>query len=205
MSTHDSKKHEEGSLLYGQTTSEPMAGHKYDGIQEYDNPMPGWWVWIFVGTVVFAVVYFVGITFFDFVDTYEDDLAQSRQELSVIREAYAAANPTFQVDEATLAGYVGDEAMIAAGAEHYKALCAACHNEQGQGLIGPNLADAYWIHGGTNVDLFDVITKGVPEKGMPGWEANLTPEDRAAVVAFIRSLEGTNPPNAKEPQGELVN
>ena len=206
MSTPDKKDKNkpEDSLLYGSTSNETIPGHTYDGIREYDNPMPGWWVWIFVATVVFAAVYYVGITFFDFVDTYEDDLAEAQAELSVMREAYAEAAPAFEADAATLQRFVADPAMAAEGAATYKTVCAACHGNEGQGLIGPNLTDAYWLHGGSAVEVFTVISKGVPDKGMPPWEASLSPEQRAQLVAFIHSLQGTTPPNPKEPQGELV-
>src|SRR5690606_34102025 len=100
--------------------------------------------------------------------------------------------------------YVDDPAMVSAGAATYKAVCAACHNDQGQGLIGPNLTDDYWMHGGTNEAIFTSISKGIPDKGMPPWEASLTAEQRAQLVAFIRSVRGVDAPNAKEPQGELV-
>ncbi len=181
----------------------PMQGHSYDGIQEYDNPMPGWWVWIFWATVLFAPFYLLGVHVFGYIDTYQEDLAESQQELMQIREAYAEANPSFEIDEASLQQYVEDPAMAAAGAQIFATNCASCHGAEGQGLIGPNLTDKYWIHGNTNVDIFNVITKGVLDKGMPPWEAILTAEQRAQLVAFIRSLEGTNPPGAKEPQGEL--
>ncbi len=81
--------------------------------------------------------------------------------------------------------------------------CMPCHGDQGQGLIGPNLTDAYWLHGNTDVDLFNVITRGVVEKGMTAWESTLSAEQRAQLVSFIRSLAGTTPPGAKEPQGTL--
>ena len=84
------------------------------------------------------------------------------------------------------------------------AVCAACHGAEGQGLIGPNLTDAYWIHGNTNVDIFNVISNGVVEKGMAAWEAVYTPEQRAELVAFIKSIQGTNPTDAKAPEGELM-
>lgn len=195
---------EEKPLLYGDTPDQPIQGHKYDGIKEYDNPMPGWWLWLLWGTIAFSVVYYVGIEFFGFVDTYEDDLAEGITELEVIRHAYAEANPTFEIDEETLAGFVENPAMVQAGAAHYSAFCANCHGPEGQGLIGPNLTDSYWIHGGTNVDLFDVISTGVLDKGMPPWEGALSPEERGELVAFIRSIVGTSPPNPKEPQGEPV-
>ena len=181
-----------------------IQGHKYDGIREYDNPMPGWWVALFWATVVFSVVYVLGVHYLDFIDTYEEDLAESLNDLEAARAAYAEANPTFTVDEATLQAYVDDPAMAEAGATHYAAVCASCHGDQGQGLIGPNLTDAYWIHGGSNMDLFAVITEGVPAQGMPPWDSALSPEERAQVVAFLQSIQGTDPPNAKEPQGELV-
>lgn len=190
--------------LADDTNDRLIKGHKYDGIQEYDNPMPGWWLWLFWGTILFSVVYVLGIHVFDFVDTYEDDLAESLADLNEIRHAYAEANPTLQIDEATLAKMVGNPDMMAAGAEHYAAQCAACHGDQGQGLIGPNLTDAYWIHGATNMDIYRVLTEGVITQGMPAWDGVYSPEERAELVAFVQSLVGTNPPAAKEPQGELA-
>ena len=187
----------------GETHDRIIKGHSYDGIKEYDNPMPGWWVWGFVGTVVFSVVYFFGIEVFGFVDTYEDDLEEGLAELALVRQAYAEANPTFEVDAAALARYVEDPSMREAGAITYTAQCASCHGDAGQGLIGPNLTDPYWIHGGSDVDIFRVITEGVAAKGMPPWEAVLTPEQRAELVAFIRGIEGTTPAGGKVPQGEL--
>ena len=181
-----------------------IQGHSYDGIQEYDNPMPGWWVWIFIASVAFSVFYVLGINVFGYIDTYEDDLTESLENLASIRAAHAASQPVFTVDEATLETYVGDPAMIEAGAVHYATTCAPCHGDLGQGLIGPNLADGYWIRGNTNVDIFTIITQGSLEKGMPPWEGAFSPTQRAELVAFVRSLEGTSPPNPKAPEGELI-
>jgi len=180
-----------------------IQGHNYDGIQEYDNPMPAWWVWIFVACVAFAPIYVLGVHVFGFINTYEDDLAESEHELQVVREAYAAAHPAFVADEATLASYQGKPDQIAAGAALFGQQCKSCHGENGQGLIGPNLTDKYWLHGNTDVDLFNTISKGVLDKGMPPWEAVFTPEQRAQLIAFIRSIAGTMPADAKAPQGDL--
>jgi cytochrome c oxidase cbb3-type subunit 3 len=188
----------------GDRQDQIIPGHTADGIQEYDNPMPAWWLWLFWGSAVFSVVHILGIHVFDFVDTYEDDLTESLEDLQTIRHAYAEANPSLTVDEATLAEYVDNPSMVTAGATHYAAQCASCHGNEGQGLIGPNLTDAYWLHGGTNVDVFNIISQGVVAQGMPPWEAVFSAEERAELVVFIRSIQGTNPPNAKEPQGELV-
>ncbi len=204
MSDREEQQYPESSTLYGDTHDQLIQGHSYDGIKEYDNPMPGWWVWLFWVCVAFSVVYYVGIEFMDFVDTYEDDLAQSQQALEARRAAYAEANPSFEPTPEALADVVANASMVEQGAETYTAVCASCHGQQGEGIIGPNLTDPYWIHGGTNVDIFNVLTDGVVAKGMPAWEGNLTAEERAALVAYIRSIEGTDPPGAKEPQGELV-
>lgn len=82
--------------------------------------------------------------------------------------------------------------------------CIACHLEQGQGSIGPNLTDEYWIHGGTVNNIFKTIKYGVPEKGMISWEKTLTPKQTSDVSNFILSLQGSNPTNAKEPQGDKL-
>lgn len=193
---------EDGSFLYGEAENRLIAGHSYDGIKEYDNPMPGWWVWTFIATIVFAVFYFVGIEFFGWINTYEDDLQASLEELAVIREAHAAANPSFTVDEATLIGFLEDPAAIESGQGVYTTYCAACHGNDGQGTIGPNLTDDYWIHGGALTDIFEVVTTGVAARGMPPWDGSLTPEQRAQVTAYIRSIRGTDPANAKAPEGE---
>lgn len=192
------------SLLFGDTDDRVMKGHKYDGIREYDNPMPGWWLGIFALTIVWSVVYFLGIEVFGFVNTYEDDLAASQQELAAIREAYAASGSSFETDAAALAAYADDPAMAEAGAGPYASFCAACHGDQGQGLIGPNLSDPYWIHGGSPEEVYTVIRDGVPAQGMPAWNGALSDEQQAQVMAFVLALQGTDPPNPKEPQGDLV-
>lgn len=188
----------------GTNKDKPIEGHSYDGIQEYDNPMPGWWVWIFIGSIAFAVYYVLGINVFGTINTYEENLDASLEELAAVRAAYAAAQPAFVVDEETIGAYVGDAEKIDAGAISFASVCAACHGAVGQGLIGPNLTDEYWIKGNTNVDIYTIISKGSLEKGMPPWEGAFSPEQRAEMVAFVRSLEGTNPPDAKAPEGERV-
>jgi cytochrome c oxidase cbb3-type subunit III len=181
-----------------------IEGHHYDGIKEYDNPMPGWWVWIFIVTIVWSVVYVAGVHFLGFINTYEDDLARSQEQLTLIREAYAEANQEFEPDAGTLAAFALDPARVERGAAHYASLCAACHGDQGEGLIGPNLVDPYWVFGGTDADIYHIVSVGVPEKGMPAWDRALSPEGRAEVVAFIRSIQGTDPPNQKMPEGVFV-
>lgn len=179
-----------------------ITGHSYDGIEEYDNPMPGWWVWTFWLSIAFAPIYVLGVHYFGFIDSYEDDLADSQAAIQEVRDAWVAENPTFEVSNEAIAVYVGVDEHIQAGKQLFSANCSMCHGNDGEGLIGPNLTDDYWVHGNQNVDIFNVITNGVLEKGMTPWGGVLTPEQRSQLVAYIRTLEGTEPENPKAPEGE---
>lgn len=95
-----------------------------------------------------------------------------------------------------------DKANIAKGSAIFKANCSICHGQQGQGEIGPNLTDEYWLNGGSIMDIAKTIAFGVPEKGMIAWKAQLSIEEVGALVAFITSIQGTTPERAKAAQGE---
>ncbi len=179
-------------------------GHRYDGIQEFDNPMPRWWVALFWLTIAFTPLYIAAVHVFGWLPTYDRHLAAQTDDLTAVREAYAAANPAFATDPATLATYAANADNAAAGAATYAALCVACHGDKGQGLIGPNLTDEHWLHGATPEAVYAVLTKGVVEKGMPAWDAALSDEERGQLLAFITSIYDTHPPGAKEPQGVEV-
>ena len=79
-----------------------------------------------------------------------------------------------------------------------------CHGPQGQGLIGPNLTDTSWIHGGKLSEIKNTIENGVLDKGMLAWKGVLSPDEINNVVAYVHSLKGTNPPNPKAAQGVVV-
>jgi cytochrome c oxidase cbb3-type subunit 3 len=179
-----------------------LEGHAYDGIREYDNPMPGWWTWLFVACIAWSPVYLLGVHVFGFFDTYEEKLMASQAELASVREAYAASAPSFPTDPRSLDEFASDPANAAAGAAIYATTCAACHGDQGQGLIGPNLTDDAWIHGGSAADIYTTISEGVVAAGMPAWDAQLSDEEQGQAMAFVVSIRGTNPPNPKPPQGD---
>ena len=179
-----------------------IEGHTYDGIREYDNPMPGWWVWLFWASIAFAPVYMLGIDVFGFIDTYGEDFAQEGARLDEVREVYAATGPAFKTDAGALREYADDPAYASAGAATFTAICAACHGENGQGTIGPNLTDEFWIHGADVEQLWTSIGEGFPLLGMPPMKDQLGEEERAQVLAYVVSLQGTDPPDAKARQGE---
>lgn len=177
-----------------------LLDHIYDGIQEYDNPLPRWWVALFWITIFFSPLYVLyyhaGPGLLD-IDAYNKDMVafydlQAQQLL--------AMGP---IDENMLAGLTQESAMMAGAAQVFQVRCSSCHGQLGEGSIGPNLTDDYWIHGGQLVEILQVVTDGVPAKGMVAWKAQLSPAELLSVSAYVGTLRGTDPPRAKAPQGDL--
>lgn len=179
-------------------------GHNYDGIRELDNHLPPWWKWLFIGTVIWGVIY---LFVFHVVNTlplsgeeYSNELITAEKAIQKLR----ASQPQEQIDENTLE-FTNDAALIANGkAVFISNNCGTCHRNDGGGnSIGPNLTDNYWIHGGNIKNIFNTIKVGVVEKGMPAWGKLMSPKDVRDVTFFVMSLKGSNPIDAKAPQGEL--
>lgn len=172
----------------------------YDGIQEYDNDLPRWWVWLFYLTGVYAVVYL----FADYM--FGVQLPPVPHEPTGV---IAAAGPkskealeASQVDEKSLLrAALKDSAVVKKGGEVFAGRCAPCHAATGGGLIGPNLTDDNWIHGGSLTEIKHVIENGVVEKGMLAWKSMMSQDDIRAVTVYIRSIRGTNPSGAKAAEG----
>lgn len=180
-----------------------LLEHNYDGIQEFDNPMPRWWVYIFWATIVFSVLYWLNVPGIGNgrgrVADYERDLAAAAAASAKLQaEQPASATPE------QLAALAKDASVVAVGKQAFSQNCAACHRLDAGGQIGPNLTDDYWLHGAAIDQIKKTVAEGVLEKGMPPWGKVLKPAQLDAVVAYVYTLHGTNPPDAKAPQGELV-
>lgn len=184
--------------MAARSDEERLLDHSYDGIQEYDNPLPRWWVWIFWATFAFAVVYY-----FDFTGKIRGPgrIAEYNAAMAAAAKRWPAAT---LLDEAALTSMVKNPSVVAQGKQVFTTNCAPCHRPDGGGLIGPNLTDEYWLHGGKITDINKTITNGVLEKGMPNWGKILKPDQVNAVTAYVATLQGTNPPNPKPPQGDRV-
>lgn len=179
-----------------------MLDHNYDGIRELDNHLPPWWKWLLYGSIVWAAIYMVVYHVTGSLPLME---AEYQNEVALANEQKAkllAANPPLTIDENTLE-YTPDDEIIQKGRKVFVTNCASCHLADGQGSIGPNLTDDYWLHGGSVKDVYAVIKNGVPDKGMISWAPVLSAEQMRDVTFYIMSIRGTNPPNPKAPQGEL--
>ena len=174
-----------------------LTDHNYDGIREFDNPLPSWWLMIFVGTIIFSFIYLIHYTVGGGA-TQDQELAA---DLSLLPKATEK-----EWQESELMGKIDQPESLKAGLAVFTTKCSACHGAQAQGVIGPNLTDHFWIHGkGLRKDIIQTVTKGVLEKGMPAWGEVLSEEEILAVAGYIYSLKDSKPANAKAPQGEEIN
>lgn len=174
--------------------------HQFDGIAELDNPTPPWFMWLFYGTIAFGVAYFLNYHVFEWGMLQDEEYVVEVQEAEAAKIEYLATAANL-IDENSVTVST-EPAVISAGMALFNANCVACHGDKGQGTVGPNLTDEYWLHGGSVNDVFKTIKYGVPEKGMISWEKQMTPKQISEVANYILSLKGTNPPGAKEPQGD---
>jgi cytochrome c oxidase cbb3-type subunit 3 len=170
-----------------------LLDHDYDGIRELDNKLPRWWVWLFNLSIVFAVIYFV---YYHVLGKGQLMAAQYTEEVRAGDQIKARAIAEFESKMSTLEPSK-DPAVLSAGKETFMTLCAPCHRPDGGGLVGPNLCDDYWIHGGKFEDNLRTIWKGVPAKGMVTWRGVLKPATIHDVGSYIYSLRGSSPPNPK--------
>lgn len=175
--------------------------HNYDGIRELDNHLPPWWVNMFILTVIWSVgymwFYHWGGNGLNQADEYKTEVEAAKKEIAI-----ALAGKANAVDESNVTALT-DASALADGELIFKNVCSACHGTKGEGMVGPNFTDEYWIHGGGIQNVFKIVKYGVPEKGMIAWAAQLKPVDMQKVSSYILTLKGTNPPNPKAPQGEI--
>ena len=181
------------------TDRDRLIEHSYDGIQEYDNPMPRWWVTIFWITIAFAIFYYI--------NPFNTGLGRgSIAEYDADMAAFRAAHPdnVGGGDAQQLMALVTRTSEVTKGKAVFAARCAVCHGADGGGLIGPNLTDNAWIHGGTIDSIYITVNNGVLAKGMPQWGKILKPDEMSNTVAYIWTLYGTTPKTPKAPQGVVV-
>ncbi len=179
-----------------------MLDHEYDGIRELDNHLPPWWKWLFYVTIVWSVGYLLVYHVFDWLPLMHEEYDIAVEAAAEAREELLAEAGGEVIDESTVV-FSDNAAHLTNGERIYQTQCATCHGVAGQGMIGPNLTDNYWIHGNDMAAIFSTVKYGVPAKGMIAWQNLLTPADMRDVSSYVVTLHGTDPPNPKAPEGEL--
>lgn len=180
-----------------QSKQDRLSDHAYDGIQEYDNPLPAWWTWMFAGTIGFSVLYFFTATI-----TGGQLSAEAAYDRAVVAELRRAGGP-LKPDAETLVKLQKDDDSLKSGAAIFQTNCVACHNRDASGLIGPNLTDEFYINVTRIEDIPDVVTKGRKNGAMPAWGNRLSGNEIVQVSAYVASLRGKNLPG-KAPEGKAI-
>ncbi len=173
-----------------------LLNHEYDGIQELDNKLPRWWVWLFNLCILFAVVYMV---YYHVLGNGKMMAAEYAAEMRAGAQIKDAAMGQFERTMATMQPSK-EPGLLAQGKATFGSLCAPCHRPDAGGLVGPNLCDDYWIHGSNFVDNLQTIWNGVPSKGMVTWKNTLRPQQIYEVASYIYTIRGTKPKNPKPPE-----
>lgn len=177
-----------------------LLDHDYDGIKELDNNLPPWWKWGFYATILFSFVYLIG---YHVTGTGKLQLEEYNDELALAAKAKEERmkNSAENITEENVT-MLTDAGAISKGKEIFTKNCAACHAADGGGMVGPNLTDEYWLHGGGIKNIFKTVTYGVPAKGMISWQSQLSPKQIQEVSSFVWSLQGTKAAAPKEQEGE---
>ena len=178
---------------------EKILGHDYDGIHEYDNPLPGWWLFIFYGSMVWALLYAV---FFHFGPGLLPEQRHDAEMRALRIEAARAAIMSGEVTDENVQLVALSPEHVDHGAQIFQERCAKCHRPDGGGDVGPNLTDKYWLDGGSPAEIHATIRDGVHQEGMPTWSWKIRPDEVWAAAAYVETLRGTNVVNGKEPQGQ---
>ena len=175
-----------------------LLDYDYDGIKEFDNPIPPWLMFILYASIFFAAVYYVNLHVFKTGKTEGE-----RYALEMERAETALAQKNGQVEKVELKPLTDPQSIAAGEAIFRDKICATCHGHELEGnTVGPNLTDDYWIHGNTIENLAEMIKNGNLQKGMTPFKNQLTDKEILEVASFVLSRHGSNPPNAKAPQGD---
>ncbi len=166
--------------------------HEYDGIEQADNQLPSWWLWTFYGAIAFAAAYWLWFEGFE--------IGQGPVEAYTMAQLEALDTGEEVTDEMILS-IAADSSQVKVGQKEYSKNCVICHGASGEGKIGPNLTDEFWLHGGSAVDIYNTVLRGVGSKGMPAWGLNLGAGKSKLLAAFVVSIRDTNIAG-KAPQGE---
>ncbi len=181
-------------------TEAPRVIHEIDGIQEYDNRLPNWWLATFFGAIAFASVYWFYYYVSGFGPSQMADYQAEMDQAAAVEAARIKASGALTPE--ALAALARDKGTVEQGRQAFAQTCVTCHRQDGGGLVGPNLTDDFWLHGSRPEQIYASITNGYAAKGMPGWGPQLGADRVLALTAFVQTLRGTNVPGGKAAQGD---
>lgn len=176
--------------------------HQFDGIAELNNPIPAWFMILFYGTIIIGAGYLLNYHVFHFGKSQDEEYVAEIQQAADDKVAFLSnpVNAASAVNENNIE-QSKDPAVLKNGQALFATRCPPCHGDNAQGLVGPNLTDVYWLHGGKIKDVFKTIKYGVPEKGMISWEKSMSAQQISDIANYVLSLQGSNPAGAKASQG----
>lgn len=180
----------------GEGQPQDQVVHEVDGIQEYDNKLPNWWLFTLYASIVFAGAYWF---YYDVFEAGEPPPRAYRREMAQRLESLGKEIP---ITEAALTDLTHDPVAMAEGAKLFATSCTPCHGPAGGGTVGPNLTDDYWLHGGSAEQIHRSIADGYAAKGMPAWGQQLGAKRIPAITAYVLGMRGANVPGGKAAQGE---
>jgi len=181
-----------------QELQDQVLDHEYDGIREYDNKLPNWWLYTLYGAIVFSVGYWLIFHTFGVGKLPNERYAV---EMADAAEAQLARMAGQEIDDEALTLMASIPDRVAEGKDIFQSFCVVCHLESGGGSVGPNLTDEYWLHGSSPTAIHETVTHGVIDKGMAAWGDQLGPRRVQSVVAYVLTLKNTHAPDGKEPEG----
>ncbi len=187
--------------IVGTVPNDPLTNHAYDGIQEFDNPLPGWWKWLFVATILFAFPYAAyyhgGAEGRSVIDHYDQALSDNvRLQFAEIGE--------LKMDEPTVVRFLYEPSWLKMGQSIFKTHCVSCHAQDGGGLVGPNLTDDSYKNVKQIGDILTVLQNGAAGGAMPAWKNRLSPNEIVMASSYVASLRGTTPANGKVAEGREI-
>ena len=180
--------------------ADTLLDHDYDGIRELDNALPPWWKYGFYITIIISIIYLMNFHVLNTGKNPTEEYAEEMHKAQVEKEIFEATNKD-KIDENNIV--IADAIGLQTAAKFFAIDCFACHGKKGEGGAGPNLTDNYWLHKGSLNDIYNTIKNGYPDKGMQAWSVKFTPKEISQIASYVKSLNGTNPPNAKPAQGDF--
>lgn len=175
-----------------QAPTDILTDHAYDGIQEFDNPTPSWWTWIFVLTVIFSIIYFLFVTL---AGGQLSPMGFYERSVTADLERQFSQIGKLTPDAPTILKYSKDDKWLKVGASIFANNCVSCHGSEGQGLSGPNLTDEFYINVKKIQDIADVVANGRNNNAMPAWRTRMSPNEVVLVSSYVASMRGKNKPS----------